>query len=150
MKELLIGTAATILEDWGMLLVDRAQEELQIFSVDEPFYLAELRFNGCVNGTYQVLTQKGFANVLVANLLGEEPHEIEEQTAQDVLRELINVLSGNLLTEQFGVEETFDLSSPAVRIIEKAEAEKFFQQTNFCFRGDDEPVGIACRLEGAL
>jgi chemotaxis protein CheY-P-specific phosphatase CheC len=148
MKDILINKSAEVLERWGLFLVDRAEDSLAIFESNLPFYLAELKFKGCVEGTYQVLSQKNFAEILVSNLLGEQNNEDQDQTIKDALGELVNVLSGNLLTEQYGDEEVFDLTPPEVSIINAEDAKKFFSLQHTCYLADDQPLGIGCSLDG--
>ena len=64
------------------------------------------------------------------------------------MAELVNVLSGNLLTEQFGTEEIFDLTPPVVHTVNADDAKKFFNFNHSCFTADNEPIGIGCRLDG--
>ncbi len=146
-KDTILNTAAEILENWGMFLVDRANSSLEIFEVDEPFLLAELDFKGVVNGKYQILTQKKFAELLVSNLLGEEPENVDEQSAKDAVAELVNVMSGNLLTSQFGEEEIFDLTPPKVEIIDSEKAKTFFKDESFCYLADEMPVAVTCSVK---
>ena len=146
MKESLMITTATILENWGMFLVDRAPSSIEIFDVSQPFYIAKLQFKGCVSGNYQVLTQKKFADALVNNLLGELDQDEHDKAMQDALGELVNVLSGNLLTEQFGNQEVFDLTPPTVETVTEIEAKKYFSSQTFCYRADEEPIAVGCSL----
>lgn len=150
MKSELVSTAAQILETWGMFLVDRSEDSLQIFETNSPFYLAELQFNGEFSGTYQVVAQRNFVDSLVSNLLGLEKEAVDEKTVNDALSELVNVLSGNLLTSQFGDDLVFALTTPEVKKVSFDEVSKIFQKNHFCYKADDEPIVIACDIDSSF
>jgi len=144
-KEDIQVTIARILEDWGLMLVDRAESVQENFDQSMPFYCASIDFTGIVNGTYHVVCQETFARALAANLLGMDS-EISEADQQDVLRELINVLSGNLLTASYGEDTVFDLSEPTVIIEDGEGISKMHDQKVFSFVADCEPVFVSFSL----
>lgn len=147
MEKLIFTTTARILEDWAMMLVDPASPELKIFEVESPFLVASLSFRGAVNGTYQVVCQRGFSEALVANLLGEDVPEDNLQSEMDALREMVNVLSGNLLTTCYGSDTVFELMPPEVHQVAREKLTSLFEKPVFCYLADDNPVAVSFSLD---
>lgn len=138
-----------ILEDWGLMLVDRAEPTIEGFDPYEEFYVARSDFKGFIEGHYAIVCQEAFLRALAGNLLGLEEDD-EEADKVDVLHEMINVLSGNLLTEMYGEDLTFDLTLHEVEKLPAHEVSNRFlkdQTRLFCFFGDDEPIAITFSLE---
>lgn len=136
-----------ILEDWAMMLVEETEPQTSIFELEEPFFLSEVKFKGVVSGRYCVVCQEQFGRNLANNLLGME-EEIDEEQIMDALKEMINVLSGNLLTDTYGADHVFILTSPQVRLAGLPEVEEMFSRPVFCYLGEDNPVAISFALEG--
>jgi len=93
-------------------------------SDDEPAYLppgavwlrCEVSYRGAVGGTLTCWGTRDFAIQLAANLLGIEPDEGDARaSAEDALREFMNVLCGQLVTAWYGSQAVANLSIPVVR-----------------------------------
>lgn len=147
-REDLLVTAAGILEDWAMMMVDRSETVIEQFDYDLPFYRSSISFQGVVNGSYFIVCQEAFARTLAANLLGSEI-ETNESVTNDALKEMINVISGNLLTMSFGEDTVFDLSVPQVDKITPDEVRKFDVKQTISFVADCEPVLISFEVRDA-
>lgn len=130
-----------ILEDWAMMLVEPEEGALDVFDPEESFYIAQLRFKGIVSGRYCIICQAPFARSLSVNLLGES-NQAGEPEMLDALKEMVNVVSGNMLTSSYGEETTFDLTAPEARSATIEEVRELFNQFILCFRGDDEPIAV--------
>jgi chemotaxis protein CheY-P-specific phosphatase CheC len=102
-----------ILENWAMMLVDELPDSKAMFNMDESFYCATTNFHGkdAISGSYSVLCQGQFLDVLAHNLLGNEANLTHDQKI-DALKEMSNVLTGNLITAFYGDTVTFDLMPP--------------------------------------
>lgn len=136
-----------ILEDWGMMMVDPASSSTQdVFCENENFLVSMVQFKGIVKGQYNILCQKEFASILAKNVLGldEEP---AEQDQQDALREMANVLCGNMLTECYGTEAIFDLTPPQITTLNSEDVSKYFDERTVCCMADDTPVAATFSVE---
>jgi CheY-specific phosphatase CheX len=131
-----------ILEDWGLMLVEKVEPNSESFPEGQEFYVAWLGFRGIVSGRYCVVCQQPFARALSSNLLGGAGDEPGEAEYQDALKEMVNVMSGNLLTSSYGEHTTFDLTSPTVGKFPSQELAALFNNFTMCFRADDEPVAV--------
>jgi CheY-specific phosphatase CheX len=135
-----------IMEDWALMLVEQAEANTSIFELEQPFYVSQVSFKGVVNGRYSIVCQSEFGKTLATNLLGME-EEISDSQIKDALKEMINVMSGNLLTDTYGADNVFNLTSPEVTTAGAEEVERLFERPHFCYLGDDQPVAVSFVLE---
>ncbi len=142
-----IGTTIVrILEDWAMMLAEPALENsTKVFNPEMPCYVAYLKFKGVVNGQYSVICQEGFARILAANLIGEDENNSDSER-MDALREMANVIGGNLLTTKWGEDTAFDLSSPNVELMSLEKADEYFHNQAFCYLAEEQPVAVTFTL----
>lgn len=88
------------------------QEEM---SADPDSTAASIRFSGASRGRLILLLSNRVLPELARNMLGmkdDEPLQIDQQ--EDALRELLNIICGNLLPEAAGPKAVFDLQVPAL------------------------------------
>jgi CheY-specific phosphatase CheX len=81
-----------------------------------PWVAAEVRFEGPATGAVFLRVQEKMLLPLASNMLGmdfdEAPPNAEQQ--RDALKEIINVVCGNLLPELAGVEAVFNVHAPVL------------------------------------
>ncbi len=83
---------------------------------DQSWLEATISYNGPKSGTLTLNCPAEFSPFLASNLLGVSPEDEDaEQSAEDALRELMNVLCGQYVTARHGVDDVFDLTIPQVR-----------------------------------
>ncbi|MCW8130061.1 MAG: chemotaxis protein CheX [Planctomycetota bacterium] len=83
--------------------------------------LGGIRFSGSSAGSVQIAAPTALAGELAANALGLEPgDELVPGHAEDALRELLNIVCGNLLTAWAGEKAVFDLTPPEVAPLTEA------------------------------
>lgn len=86
-----------------------------------PAILAHISFDGLIEGTLALAVPKAMGAELAANALGVDRDDpAASEKAEDSVKELLNVVCGNLLTEIAGEDPVFDLSIP--EIVELSEA----------------------------
>ena len=139
-------TIVRVLEDWAMMMLDPLESSPRLYAGDDAVYMGSAEFHGPVNGRYFVICKLPFMTALAANLLGAEETPGDEDCS-DALREMVNVLSGNLLTESYGVDCAFKLTAPLVQQVKPVELEELFKRPVFSFAADGEPVSIGFALE---
>ncbi|MBN1344757.1 MAG: chemotaxis protein CheX [Phycisphaerae bacterium] len=72
-------------------------------------------YSGPKSGTLELRCGGRFAAALAANLLGVEPNDsAADQGRLDALKELMNVVCGNFVTELYGADDLFELTIPEV------------------------------------
>jgi hypothetical protein len=101
-----------VFEDLGFMLPN---EDLNPEQAGAEFEAGvSIDFYGPQNGTLILQIHGGILPILAANMLGEdEPPPFPQQ--QDALKELANVICGNLLPLISGTEAVFDLGEPRIR-----------------------------------
>ncbi len=108
----LVHVVLQILGDLAFMLTDDqpAQES------QAPAWLAgEISYHGAHSGTLYCWCTREFATRLAANLLGIEADQgAAQDEAADAVREFLNVLCGQLVTEWHGRQTVLDLSIPTV------------------------------------
>jgi len=83
--------------------------------------LGRIKFSGTSSGGVELAAPAAFAGELAANALGLEPgDEMVPNHAHDALRELLNVVCGNLLSAWAGEAAVFDLTPPEVAPLTEA------------------------------
>ncbi|MEJ5358159.1 MAG: chemotaxis protein CheX [Desulfobacterales bacterium] len=93
-----------------------------VFALDEPAaaspptdpeHRVQVAFRGPRRGMLEVALSAGALPELAANMLGvENPSELSADERTDALRELANVICGNLLPRLFGENAEFTLGTP--------------------------------------
>jgi CheY-specific phosphatase CheX len=72
-----------------------------------------LEFSGIAQGSIGLWADEGFAQLIAANMLGvDTDDEGASCRATDALKEVLNMIVGNFLTEAYGEEPVFDLGIP--------------------------------------
>lgn len=140
------STIVRILEDWGLFMVE-VPATPPVFRPEEPLLVSSIRFRGPIQGEFRFLCQRPFAEALSSNLLGSDS-PVDERVLADALREMANVMSGNLLTSSFGEDAVFDLSSPEVQNATVAQGADLLGSRPFVVTADDEALGVSLVVEG--
>jgi hypothetical protein len=125
-KDIAEQTITDVLQKAVFIFTDPISEnEIPALDTWEPDGVS-IRFTGKPSGTVYIWVSKGFACCVAANMLGidkDEPKASEQGI--DALKELLNMIVGNLLTAVFGEEPVFELSLPV-----KAKRNKLLMQIN--------------------
>jgi CheY-specific phosphatase CheX len=104
-----------IVEQMAFMFVEPIEAEEEAAPAPLKSVLAHLKFDGEFSGKLSLAVPVDMCAELAANMLGEEaddPDAISKGT--DALKELLNVLCGNLLTAFAGEEPVFDLGVPEI------------------------------------
>ncbi len=118
-ETVLYGTAALIFEELGFMFSDRELSETQQTAQFEA--AAAVDFKGAFEGRVVVQLYGNILSNLTENMLGEDGPP-NQQIQWDALKEIANVICGNILPAVAGPEKLFNLSGP--QIIEKPEVMK--------------------------
>lgn len=83
----------------------------------EETFIARMCFRGVSQGALTLLVPRGLGLEIAANVLGLDPEDASvPERAHDAIKEVLNVVCGNLLTRIAGEEAVFDLSIPETRL----------------------------------
>jgi hypothetical protein len=98
---------------------------------------ASITFSGSSSGSLLFSVPRSILHVIACNILGQDANDpISMEDQQDALKEVLNVICGNLLPRLFNPHEVFDVHQP--RIVSNAEIAAISE-----IYGDDEPEAIA-------
>ena len=141
MRQAMEIVSVRILEDAAFLFVDQMQEGNRPDGNWSPAG-AELHWGGPSRGTMRVWMEPAFLAVLSANMLGiEEDDPSAAKAGIDAMREVLNMVVGNSLTEAWGPGPVFDLEIP-----EDANSEALASDMadGFWIDADNHPVLFWC------
>ena len=132
---------AGVLQELTFMFADPADEDDTV-APDEECIKAKISFKGPVSGDLGLVFPRSLCFELIANILGLEQEDISEPSdAEDALKELLNVVCGQFLTTTFGSGLLFDLSIPAVEMIDrKAWERQQAEPDTTVILVEDEPV----------
>ncbi len=109
-KERILETTVRILEEWAMTIVDPAPA-LKAAELCAAPLVVKVAYRGDKSGLLEVCCGDNLARHITENLIGESA---DSNAAYDGVRELANVLCGNLLTEIYDTNEVYELSPPSL------------------------------------
>lgn len=110
---------------------------------------ASMTYSGDMSGTFSIVVPDDVCPEIAANVLGtDQDDEIVTVQAGDALKEMLNVMCGNILTAIAGEEPVFDLSVPEVSDVDAAGWTGLVgdEQTNVLLV-DDSPVLVQFTIE---
>jgi CheY-specific phosphatase CheX len=91
-------------------------EELEDDDIDcdaERFLRATMGFNGPHKGLVELIVPDTITGLMAANILGlDEDHPVDDDNAVDALKELLNTITGQLMTSLYGEDAVMDLTIP--------------------------------------
>lgn len=111
--------------------------------------VADMRFTGAFNGGLRMAAASRFCVEMAANVLGMEPDDpASEAHGIDTMKELLNVVCGNVLTEIAGSEAVFTLSIPMACAFDASAWQLMLGRAPACFTVDEHPVMVELNVEG--
>jgi len=143
-KDLLREITVSVLQSAAFLLVD---EEIMDISgiIETNFRGACIQFSGFQNGRVFLLMTEDTTDAAARNMLGlDEDHQINEKQRDDVLMEILNMITGNLLTTMFGENVIFKLSIP--EIINNEDIPEPLPETTVFLSIDEAPLLVSIEL----
>jgi chemotaxis protein CheY-P-specific phosphatase CheC len=109
---------------------------------DFELILVNLQFAGAREGEVRLIIPLELCRELTANLLGEDMGDIDERDKSiDAAKEILNIITGQLLTEIYGQKAVFDLKSPQVQELTREELFSSLEGKDYiCRTIDDYPI----------
>jgi CheY-specific phosphatase CheX len=104
---------ARVLEDASFVFADDLPLAAQEGVSPENIMGVSLAFHGERTGEFRLWANPSFAALLTANMTGiDADSPLAREKGADALKELMNIIAGNALTELFGTTAVFDLGIP--------------------------------------
>ena len=106
-----------------------------------------LEFSGHCRGRVSLWAGSEFLRYAAANMLGVDEESAEaEQKGMDALKEILNIVVGNLLTAVYGADPVFDLGIPRMLGGEKLQTDAAEENTIW-LQAEGNPVMFVMELE---
>jgi CheY-specific phosphatase CheX len=103
------STAAAVLENAAFLFVDDDPVDIR----EHSYIGGAIKFKGVSTGNVQLWVTKEVADSIARNMLGYDDYDIvSEQKRVDALKEMLNMVTGNLLIDLYGDDDVFELEIP--------------------------------------
>jgi len=107
---------------------------------------AEITFRDDVQeGTIRLAAPAELAATFSAEMLALDPDEVTESLSADALKELLNVICGQLITAVWGEEPLFQLTVPRLSGLDEEAWRKFCERTEVLTLVVDD-IPLACEL----
>jgi hypothetical protein len=148
----MLETVASVLEQTAFMFPEPADMADGINFEDFDFILVSLDFFGDQCGHIRMIVPVDFCAELSANLLGEDIGDTDpEENNYDSAREMLNIVSGQLLVNLFGDKALFSLANLTVNKLEKDELFSFIEKSDYvCSMVEDYPVIIIFEQKEAV
>jgi len=73
-----------------------------------------ITFTGKTQGAISLTAPEGLCREMAANILGVDEGELNKQSGEDAIKELVNILCGELTVRLYGDKEVFNLTVPCL------------------------------------
>ncbi len=111
--ETLRQVVADVLERFAFSFAEDEEPQL----LDTEWLLSDLVFTGPVCGKVSLALPRELAAELGISILGVDPDSVSAEIASDTVKELTNIICGDLLFRLYGPQAVFDLCVPALHTI---------------------------------
>ena len=142
-KKILEQTVTDVLERFTFMFTDLPEEFIDNWHGQ--YLHATITFQGTSQGVVCITASDVLCREIAANVLGElGSDEITEETSEDAVKELLNIICGELVAELFGTKDVFDLTVPSVVRIDTGKLRELIADgDNIKVLVDDQPLLVS-------
>ena len=142
-RKILCQACFSIFEQLAFMFGDELEEDEIEIDADR-FLRASMGFTGPQQGTVAIVVPLTITSLMACNILGlEEDQHIDEDTAVDALKELLNTITGRLMTSLFGEDVVIDLAIPVTEELNHTAWEALVESNEYlAITIEDNPVLI--------
>jgi CheY-specific phosphatase CheX len=121
-KESINEVVSKVFEQTAFLFPEPVDFTSGVSFDDFELILVSIHFAGDMEGNVSLVLPLEMCRELSANILGEEMDENEDKDKNiDAVKEILNIITGQLLTKIFGHKALFNLSAPQVQELNQEE-----------------------------
>lgn len=117
----LVEVTIEVLERCAFMCADPPSTGGEPVVFAEPSWLVIVSFSGARAGGIGMGVSPALARQMAANLHAKEPAEMDDEHAQDAVKELLNIVCGSYIPKVDGDEAGFDLAAPSLRSVTREE-----------------------------
>lgn len=133
-----------ILESATFLFTDKlAPEEIPDMEANWQQVGVRLEYHGPHSGELRMWINEPLSKIIAQNMLGlDESEECSEEREMDAIKEVLNMILGNFLTEAFGTDDVFHLGIPRI-MAEKEIADSLSNPLRFWLNVEGQPLLVS-------
>ncbi len=141
MQTVVNDTLCEVLENFAFMFGEGCSKK-KLPEGASQYLRAEIGFKGEVCGKIAMGVSANMCPELAANILGlDADDDLAAERAGDALKEVLNIICGQVLTTVAGDEPIFDLTVPEIQSLDAAGWQEFMDcPDTYAFRVDDYPV----------
>jgi len=142
-RKILREVCFSIFEQLAFMVGDEPEnDEIEIDA--DRFLRASMGFKGIKQGTVEIVVPWTISSLIACNILGlEEDQIVDEDSSIDALKELLNTITGRLMTSMFGEDTVMDLTIPITEALDHAAWESLVEGGAFlAVTIEDTPILI--------
>lgn len=146
-RKILRDVCFSVFEQLAFMFGDELEnDEIEITA--DRFLRASMGFKGIKQGTVEIVVPWTISSLIACNILGlEEDQIIDEDSSIDALKELLNTITGRLMTSMFGENTVMDLTIPISEELDHAAWESLVEGGAFlAVTIEDTPILITVQL----
>ncbi|RKY58638.1 MAG: hypothetical protein DRP96_08185 [Candidatus Neomarinimicrobiota bacterium] len=145
-KDIVRKVVKDVLERFAFMFVDEPDGSEKADWSDDILH-AVISFNGEFRGRLSITAPVSFCTEVTANVLGIDPEENAGEMACDALRELINIICGELVVALYGNKPIFNLSIPTLDRIDSDRCRTLSADPNHLqFSADGTPILVGLSI----
>lgn len=147
-RNILREVCFSVFEQLAFMFGDEIEDD-ELETDADSFLRASMGFKGSSQGIVEVIVPQTISSLLACNILGlEEDHIIDQDTAIDALKELLNTITGRLITSLYGEDDIVDLTIPQTDELDLSEWEALVDSDAYiAVTIEDTPILITMRTE---
>jgi CheY-specific phosphatase CheX len=147
-RTLLRDVCFSVFEQLAFMFGDELEDD-EIDCPADTFFRATMGFKGAEQGTVAIVVPEAICTTLAANILGlDDDQDVYPDTAVDALKELLNTITGRLMTELFTEDTVNDLTIPVTEQLNHADWESLVESDAYiAIDIDEHPVLITIQRQ---
>lgn len=138
-NEVLARITTGVFERFAFMFVEEPEENSLEWRGD--YLFSTITFEGPSKGALSVMAPEPLCRELAANVLGVDEDDADDAITEDALKELSNIILGELVAELFGTEAVFNLTVPSLFRVDRSKWQELCADTdNVHLLVEDQPV----------
>lgn len=133
-KEMLTNVFCNVLETQAFMFAEPVEE---FPMTPKDFVVTHIGFKGVKNGRIEMVVPASMTVEIAESILGME---IEDDEAIDAIKELLNIICGNLVTKLYGESALISPTIPEIDDVSSEGWEEYLSDNALLFAVDDKPI----------
>lgn len=145
-QPILVRVLSDVLEKFAFMFTEMESGDDAYDESKQKYFQSTISYFGKNNGHICVGAPLDICMELSANILGLEYDEVNEQMATESLKELLNIICGEVIVELYGKTDIYDLQPPELALLAFSEWKKLCNNPNYIkVYVEEQPFIISCQ-----